>query len=117
MFALGVILFILEFGVPPFSMATKDNAYYRIFYRGHNNTRFFFRLHPATKDLYSRGDLDPNLCELLLALLDENPEHRPSSIKEIKEFAYFQKDIMGEDDVIKELKKRLGRAESIVQAL
>ena len=47
-FSLGVILFILIFGVPPFTMATKENAYYRIFYRGANSLQYFFRMHPAT---------------------------------------------------------------------
>ena len=77
LFALGVILFILEFGVPPFTMATKDNPYYRYFYRGPNFTKFFFKLHPSTKELYNKGELDLELSELLLALLDENPEMRP----------------------------------------
>ena len=30
-FALGVILFILEYGVPPFCMANGNDAYYRFF--------------------------------------------------------------------------------------
>jgi serine/threonine protein kinase len=51
-FALGVILFILEFGVPPFCMATKEDPYYRYFYRGPNYLKFFFRMHPATKEAY-----------------------------------------------------------------
>ena len=33
-FALGVILFIMLFGVPPFTMAHADNTFYRYFYRG-----------------------------------------------------------------------------------
>ena len=33
-FALGVILFILSFGVPPFSTACKENILYRYFYKG-----------------------------------------------------------------------------------
>jgi serine/threonine protein kinase len=33
-FSLGVILFILIFGVPPFSTATKENVLYRYFYKG-----------------------------------------------------------------------------------
>ena len=48
-FSLGVILFILTFGVPPFCEATKDDTLYRYFCRGPNSLKFFFRLHPTTK--------------------------------------------------------------------
>lgn len=51
-FALGVILFIMLFGVPPFCMATKEDPLYRLFYRGPNSSKFFLRLHYATKHLY-----------------------------------------------------------------
>jgi hypothetical protein len=34
-------------------------------------------MHFATKPLYTSGDIDPNLVELLFALLDENPSNRP----------------------------------------
>ncbi len=33
-FALGVILFIMIFGIPPFTIASKDNCLYRHFYKG-----------------------------------------------------------------------------------
>lgn len=49
-FALGVILFIFEFGVPPFLMATKENPLYKFFCNGPNIIKYFFRYHPATKD-------------------------------------------------------------------
>jgi serine/threonine protein kinase len=48
-FSLGVILFILSFGAPPFFQATKDDTFYRYFCRGPNSQKFFFRLHPSTK--------------------------------------------------------------------
>lgn len=88
-------------------MATKENHYYRIFYRGSSAANFFFRLHPATKELYSKGELDTDLCHLLLSLMDENPEHRPKSIREIREFPYFSRDILPEEEAISELKRRL----------
>lgn len=49
MFALGVILFIMIFGAPPFHLAAKDDPYYRHFFKGPNHYKYFFRLHPATK--------------------------------------------------------------------
>ena len=84
MFALGVILYIMLFGVPPFTEATRENTYYRLFYRNNTKTSFFFRLHPATRDAYSKGELDPEMSEILLALLDESPDMRPKSIEEIR---------------------------------
>lgn len=53
-FALGVILFIMEFGIPPFALATEDNSHYRLFYRGPNNMKYFFKMHPATKEAFIR---------------------------------------------------------------
>jgi len=58
------------FGVPPFNQATKEDALYRLFYRGANSFKFFLRMHYATKPLYNTGSIDPNLVELLVALLD-----------------------------------------------
>jgi serine/threonine protein kinase len=83
-FSLGVILFIMIFGVPPFSMATKDDPLYRLFYRGPNNYKYFFRMHHATKQLYQSSDLDLDLIELLISLLDENPDKRPSTVTDIR---------------------------------
>lgn len=74
MFALGVMLFIMEFGVPPFNMATKGDQFYRYFYREPNMRKLFFRMHPSTKELQSKGNLNNDLVELLLALLSENPD-------------------------------------------
>lgn len=48
-FSLGVILFILAFGVPPFCLASKEDPLYRHFYRGANASKYFLRLHHATK--------------------------------------------------------------------
>lgn len=33
-FALGVILFTMAFGLPPFTMATEENSYYRLLCKG-----------------------------------------------------------------------------------
>lgn len=73
MFAMGVILFIMEFGVPPFTIAIAENAYYRIFYRDSTKTKLFFRIHPKTKELYNRQEIDIDLMDLILTMLDPNP--------------------------------------------
>lgn len=76
-FSLGVILFIMLFGVPPFNQATKDDNLYRLFYRGSQSYKYFLRLHFATKQQFQEGKIDADLVELLFSLLDENPEMRP----------------------------------------
>jgi serine/threonine protein kinase len=79
-FSLGVILFILLFGVPPFCSATKEDSLYRYFCRGPNGLKFFFRLHPSTKHLYGSGSLDMDLMDLLYSLLEEDPSKRIQSV-------------------------------------
>jgi serine/threonine protein kinase len=104
---LGVILFIMEFGAPPFEMATKSNNYYRYFYREPNMMKLFFRLHPSSKELHAKGQLNHDLMELLLALLNENPEKRPKNVAEIRQFAYLQKASSEDSEVAMEMTKRL----------
>jgi hypothetical protein len=72
-----VILFIFEFGIPPFRMAQNSDVYYRFFTRNYEQAKFFFKIHPATKDRYRNGDLDPDLIILLISMLSENPSERP----------------------------------------
>lgn len=83
-FSLGVILFIFVFGVPPFSMATREDPLYRLFYRGVHSYKYFLRLHYATKHQFLAGNIDPELIEILFSLLSENPLERPQSIAEIR---------------------------------
>ena len=57
-FALGVTLFTLVFGVPPFLNATMQDTYYREFYQAKDQSSVprFVRVHPATKSLNSLFD-------------------------------------------------------------
>jgi hypothetical protein len=57
-FALGVILFILHFGIPPFAHASWEDRNFKLLTFKNNsgdkktNLRYFLRGHPATKDLF-----------------------------------------------------------------
>ena len=46
--------------------------------------KLFFRMHPSAKEQHAKGTLNNDLVELLLALLNENPDKRPKSIAEIR---------------------------------
>ncbi len=97
-FSLGVILFILNFGVPPFCLATKDDPLYRLFYRGANSSKYFLRLHHSTKLRYATGDLDLELIDLLFQMLDENPLNRPKDIYEVRQHNYFNKGLIPHEE-------------------
>lgn len=76
-FALGVILFIFEFGIPPFTNANHGDLYYRYFTKTFELAKLFFRIHPATKDKFRKGELDPDLIILLTSMLNIDPKARP----------------------------------------
>lgn len=88
-FALGSLLFTMMFGMLPFRAAHKDDQHFRYILRGGNFKKFFFKVHPATKELYNKGEMDPDLSEVLLALLESEPNDRPKSISEIRQFRLF----------------------------
>ncbi len=89
MFALGVILFIFEFGIPPFLIANNGDINYRYFCRSPDVKKYFFKMHPATKEYFRMNTLDPDLVDLILCLLDQDPDKRPESIAEIRQFKYL----------------------------
>lgn len=58
-FALGVVLYIMAFGKPPFYKAdTKECKFWRMLA---NNPHKFFRLHANTKHLYKDDLIDTDL--------------------------------------------------------
>ena len=86
-----MLLFILNFGIPPFTEAKKEDPFFKYLCYGPKYMQFLFKQHPATRKQYLEGRLDVELSELLLALLDPNPEKRPRSMDEVKEFDYVRK--------------------------
>ena len=108
-FSLGVILFILAFGVPPFCEATKDDTFYRYFCRGPNSLKFFFRLHPSTKKLFASGSLDTDLLDLLQSLLEEDPTKRIQPVSKIREHPYLNKELVPRDETSKLIEQMMIR--------
>ena len=72
-FSLGVLMFILAFGAPPFHNATKQDTYFR-FLKMKAGSTDFFKFHPHTRTLFREGKLEQSLMQLLLALLTVDPQ-------------------------------------------
>lgn len=87
-FSLGVLMFILAFGVPPFHSATKQDTYFR-FLKQKPGSKDFFKYHPHTRQAFREGKLDEGLMDLLLALLTADPERRVSSTHDLMQFEYL----------------------------
>ena len=94
-FALGVILFTLHFGVPPFKIACREDRNYKLLSFKSNavdrktSLKFFLRNHPATKPLLDSNQIDYDLMDLITKLLEEDPLERPSNIQEIRAHLYL----------------------------
>lgn len=80
LFALGVILFIMHFGVPPFHRAESQvDRLYRIISNFSKSVdqnyiiKLFLRMHPGTKNLLAEGSIDFELVDLIMHLLQEDP--------------------------------------------
>ena len=58
-------------------MACNADIYYRFFTKNNELKKYFFKVHPATKEKYLKGELDADLVDLLIHILDENPLKRP----------------------------------------
>ena len=70
-FSLGVMLFIIMFGVPPFCGTGPNDRNYRIF---RNNPDNFWRLQPTVKKYVSKhGPVDERLISLLTNIFQSDP--------------------------------------------
>lgn len=76
--SLGVLLFILAFGVPPFVEPTASDRLYNVFLK---KPKYLFKVHPSTKRAYRENKIDEDLMELISAMLANDPNIRPSSIE------------------------------------
>jgi len=96
-FSLGVILFTLHYGVPPFTEASLTDRFYKLlnFKGGAGKDRksalkFFLKSHPSTKELFANNMIDYELMDLITSLLAENPNERPSNIGEVRNHPYLK---------------------------
>jgi serine/threonine protein kinase len=81
-FSLGILLFILMYGVPPFVRADDKDHFYRAFVK--NFPKVFFKMHPKVKDQFIAGDMDMDLVQLFIGMFERDPEKRIQSVREIR---------------------------------
>jgi serine/threonine protein kinase len=77
-FALGISLFTMVVGIPPFASATKADANFRAFLLGkkRKNTSRFWNRHPKASKMFEKGELSEDFRNLIEAMLDPNQETR-----------------------------------------
>lgn len=80
-FALGVILFEMVVGIPPFLNANAQDSYYRYFYFTKRSSKFW-EIHSAANELNSQGHLSSEFKSLIEGILTPFPKLR-FGIKEI----------------------------------
>eukprot|EP00344_Euplotes_crassus_P001899 CAMPEP_0197006306 /NCGR_PEP_ID=MMETSP1380-20130617/34183_1 /TAXON_ID=5936 /ORGANISM="Euplotes crassus, Strain CT5" /LENGTH=270 /DNA_ID=CAMNT_0042425839 /DNA_START=132 /DNA_END=945 /DNA_ORIENTATION=+ len=107
-FALGIVLFILIKGSPPFMHAKGTDPHYRLFV---TNPEAFWKAHfKRIKDYFPSNEL----IELLTTMLSPEPESR-ITLAEIKESAWYTNSnhaLPTKEDVIEDMAQRLSQIES-----
>ena len=77
-FSLGVLLFIIIFGVPPFTRAQAEDRNYKIFCR---KADFFWQMQPTVKKYVAKnGPINPQLVSLLTSMFSADVSARPVNI-------------------------------------
>lgn len=84
-FSLGVLMFILAFGAPPFHRAKDSDEYFRYLQNKPGNTDFF-KFHPHTKQLCQDGLIDMNFQKVLISMLQADPSQRLQDLAELDNF-------------------------------
>ena len=103
-FALGVVLFIMIKGAPPFNTAKITDQHYKLFL---SNPLIFWKCH------FKRFEGDApsiKLIDLLSKMMNSDPERR-ISLEEVKEHAFFTQELPTKEDVIEEMTSRELRME------
>jgi serine/threonine protein kinase len=73
-FSLGVVLFTMYFGQPPFNVACSERDYF--FKRMVQEPSKFMRLHPTTRPYYKKGQIEDDAQDLMLKMM--SVENRPT---------------------------------------
>ena len=87
-YSLGVLLFTMVFGTPPWRKeASTSDTYFRILKERGATT--FFRAHYATRDQHKNKTLDKDLVNLISSMISISPCERMGDIRSVLEHPYF----------------------------
>uniref|UniRef100_A0A7S3HVH1 Protein kinase domain-containing protein n=1 Tax=Favella ehrenbergii TaxID=182087 RepID=A0A7S3HVH1_9SPIT len=90
-FGMGVLLWILQFGAPPFNDTSAHDRNYNVLQR---NADSYWRLHPCVRKW---GEpIDEDFKSLLTSMLSADISKRPASIADVIQHPFFTK----EDDLL-----------------
>lgn len=86
-FSLGVILYIMCFGRPPFARAHTSDRFFKLRVERPGS---FFRMHPTSRPSVKEGKVSEDLQDLLIRLLSPDLlQERPNSIAAILSHRFF----------------------------
>ena len=89
MFSLGVVFFMLAFGVPPFHSAELSDGFFT-FIKMRPDSTDFFKYHAHTRQLYHDNKIPVSFMKMILAMLRAEPSHRPEEVEQLLEFDFFK---------------------------
>lgn len=101
-FGLGVLLFVMVVGKPPFTRAAKNDSYYSLICT--NNYRKFWKAHSSNLNSPTKK-FSEEFQLLVFALLSVEPTQR-LSIAEVKSHPWFKEEQLSDEKVLKEMKRR-----------
>lgn len=88
-FSLGVLFFMLAFGVPPFHSAESSDGFF-CFLKARPDSLDFFKFHPHTRLLYRDNKIPVSFMKMLLSMLRAEPSLRVQTTDQILMFEFFQ---------------------------
>lgn len=104
-YSLGIVLFILVVGTPPYNELEKNGKY--VFDKHYEVLRTdgkkFWKVHETYRESDGRPKLTKNFKEVVEAMLKEDPTKRPT-VGELERMSWLQGDIYDEDELEAKLK-------------
>ena len=98
-FSLGVLLFMLAFGAPPFHAAVNTDGFFSFLVLKPGNSDFF-KFHPHTRLLFRDKKIPQSFMDLLLAMLMVEPSTRVQEVGKLLDFEFFKEEIDTNDDAM-----------------
>ena len=101
LFAMGVILFIMVTGLPPFKIATSTDPYYQYIEQGKLDR--FWGIWTSIMEARAPGmELDESFKRLITLMLLKDPDTRPC-LTDILAHPWMQGHVAGEDELLAEM--------------